>query len=111
MVQKGDMFRGQAVSFRRLEIPYFSQFSIGFLNLGSTNRPIFLALQGTVRSRCSRLTGSFWAKCSNIAYSVKKSVEKKNKNARISRSTPPKTNMEPENWWLEDVFPIEIVPF
>ena len=25
--------------------------------------------------------------------------------------TPPKTNMSPENWWLEDVFPIEIVPF
>ena len=25
--------------------------------------------------------------------------------------TPPKTNMSPENWWLEDAFPIEIVPF
>ena len=25
--------------------------------------------------------------------------------------TPPKTNMSPENQWLEDVFPIEIVPF
>ena len=26
-------------------------------------------------------------------------------------STPRKTNMSPENQWLEDVFPIEIVPF
>ncbi len=25
--------------------------------------------------------------------------------------TPPKTNMFPENQWLEDVFPIELVPF
>ena len=23
----------------------------------------------------------------------------------------PKTKISPENWWLEDVFPIEIVPF
>ena len=28
-----------------------------------------------------------------------------------SRSTPPKTKMEPENQWLKDAFPIEIVPF
>ena len=26
-------------------------------------------------------------------------------------STPQKTNMSPKNQWLEDVFPIEIVPF
>jgi len=26
-------------------------------------------------------------------------------------STNRKTNMSPENQWLEDVFPIEIVPF
>ena len=26
-------------------------------------------------------------------------------------ATLPKTNMSPENWWLEDVFPIEIVRF
>ena len=25
--------------------------------------------------------------------------------------TPPKTNMSSENQWLEDVYPIEIVPF
>ena len=25
--------------------------------------------------------------------------------------TLPETNVAPENWWLEDVFPIEIVPF
>ena len=25
--------------------------------------------------------------------------------------SPPKTNMSPENQWLEDVFPIKIVPF
>ena len=25
--------------------------------------------------------------------------------------TPQKTNMSPENQWLEDVFPLEIVPF
>ena len=25
--------------------------------------------------------------------------------------TPLKTNMSPENQWLEDVFPIEMVPF
>ena len=25
--------------------------------------------------------------------------------------THPKTNMSPENEWLEDVFPIKIVPF
>ena len=25
--------------------------------------------------------------------------------------TPLKTNISPENQWLEDVFPIEIVPF
>ena len=28
-----------------------------------------------------------------------------------SGDTPRKTNMSPENQWLEDVFPIEIVPF
>ena len=27
------------------------------------------------------------------------------------RYTPLKTNMSPENQWLEDVFPIEMVPF
>ena len=27
------------------------------------------------------------------------------------KNTPLKTNMFPENQWLEDVFPIEIVPF
>ena len=26
-------------------------------------------------------------------------------------STPTKTNMSPETQWLEDVFPIEMVPF
>ena len=26
-------------------------------------------------------------------------------------TTPPKTNMSPENQWLDNVFPIEIVPF
>ena len=26
-------------------------------------------------------------------------------------ATPPKTNMSSENQWLEDVFPIETVPF
>ena len=25
--------------------------------------------------------------------------------------TPPKTNMSPENQWLEDAFPLQIVPF
>ncbi len=25
--------------------------------------------------------------------------------------TLPETKVAPENWWLEDVFPIEIVPF
>ena len=25
--------------------------------------------------------------------------------------TPLKTNMSPEDYWLEDVFPIELVPF
>ena len=28
-----------------------------------------------------------------------------------TKYTLPKTNMSPENWWLEDLFPIEIVPF
>ena len=27
------------------------------------------------------------------------------------KTTPPKINLSPENQWLEDVFPIEIVPF
>ena len=27
------------------------------------------------------------------------------------KNTTPKTDMSPENQWLEDVFPIEIVPF
>ena len=27
------------------------------------------------------------------------------------KGTPRKTNMSPENQWLEDAFPIEIVPF
>ena len=30
---------------------------------------------------------------------------------RQGLNTPLKTNMSPENQWLEDVFPIEIVPF
>ena len=30
---------------------------------------------------------------------------------KIKILTPRKTNMSPENQWLEDVFPIEIVPF
>ena len=29
----------------------------------------------------------------------------------LPEGTPWKTNMSPENQWLEDVFPIEIVPF
>ena len=29
----------------------------------------------------------------------------------ILRDTPLKTNMSPENQWLEDVFPTKIVPF
>ena len=28
-----------------------------------------------------------------------------------SMVTPRKTNMSPENQWLEDVFPIELIPF
>ncbi len=28
-----------------------------------------------------------------------------------NKVTPRKTNMSPENQWLEDVFPIKIVPF
>ena len=28
-----------------------------------------------------------------------------------NKYTPLKTNISPEKWWLEDVFPIEIVPF
>ena len=31
--------------------------------------------------------------------------------AAIHPSTPLKTNMSPENQWLENVFPIELVPF
>ena len=30
---------------------------------------------------------------------------------KVPGDTPLKTNMSPENQWLEDVFPIEIVPF
>ena len=30
---------------------------------------------------------------------------------KIPKTTPPKTNMSPENRWLEDVFPTERVPF
>ena len=30
---------------------------------------------------------------------------------REPETTPPKFNIAPENQWLEDVFPIEIVPF
>ena len=26
-------------------------------------------------------------------------------------TSPPKTNMSPENQWLEDVYPIELAPF
>ena len=29
----------------------------------------------------------------------------------LKNDTPLKTNMSPENQWLEDVFPTEIVPF
>ena len=31
--------------------------------------------------------------------------------SRPKIATPLKTNMSPENQWLEDVFPTEIVPF
>ena len=30
---------------------------------------------------------------------------------KVPASTPLKTNMSPENQWLEDVFPTKIVPF
>ena len=30
---------------------------------------------------------------------------------RLSEDVPLKTNMSPENQWLEDVFPTKIVPF
>ena len=33
------------------------------------------------------------------------------KNLEVSPPTPLKTNMSPENQWLEDAFPIEMVPF
>ena len=32
-------------------------------------------------------------------------------HVEFHRITLPKTNMSPENWWLEDEFPIEVVPF
>ena len=32
-------------------------------------------------------------------------------NTKHDQHTPRKTNMSPDNQWLEDVFPIEIVPF
>ena len=37
--------------------------------------------------------------------------EEKTGNLEVQNVTPPKTNMSPENQWLEDVFPIEMVPF
>ncbi len=40
-----------------------------------------------------------------------KTLEKKPKTNSPIRTTTRKTNMSPENQWLEDVFPIEIVPF
>ena len=36
---------------------------------------------------------------------------KPEKSQKPKRVTPRKTNMSPKNQWLEDVFPIEIVPF
>ena len=40
-------------------------------------------------------------------------LTKKFKKAIVLKEafTPQKTNMSPENQWLEDVFPTEIVPF
>ena len=39
------------------------------------------------------------------------SQSKLRESCRKTRDTPVKTNMSPENQWLEDVFPTEIVPF
>ena len=33
------------------------------------------------------------------------------KKVMVERTTPKKTNMSPENQWVEDVFPIELVLF
>ena len=41
----------------------------------------------------------------------KKHTKSGQKKALKKKTTPRKTNMSPENQWLEDVFPIEIVPF
>ena len=38
-------------------------------------------------------------------------VHPKKAQENLSVYTPLKTNMSPENQWLEDVFPIEMVPF
>ena len=42
---------------------------------------------------------------------TKESGMKRKKTQSKQVFTLPKTNMSPEHWWLEDVFPIEIVPF
>ena len=39
-----------------------------------------------------------------------KSKKKHSYNKQALKTTPLKTNMSPENQWLEDVFPTEIVP-
>ena len=51
---------------------------------------------------------------SNLVFfnEIFKNEHMKNKNPPVMKiDTPLKTNMSPENQWLEDVFPAKIVPF
>ena len=45
----------------------------------------------------------------------RKSRKKKDTGARnvrkVAANTPPKFNIDPQKWWLEDYFPIGKVPF
>ncbi len=45
----------------------------------------------------------------NLQKDTKKSFSQS--NSLNSWITLPETNVAPENWWLQDVFPIEIVRF
>ena len=70
--------------------------------------------------RCGRLASKrvfSWLECCGQEKGRKEKKRKKRRRSHggwIMRTcvfTPKKTNMSPEDQWLEDVFPIKIVPF
>ena len=107
------MFRGDIPFVFWINL-WYQQFNVIFLNFkGFFQRSIF-----SVETTCQpfgKIQPSVW-KTQNLFEALNQGKllwESQNgsHNMNFTGSTPLKINMSSENQWLEDVFPIEMVPF